>query len=118
MGYQKKLRVTAARRLNRVRSRIDSTTKCTHRLLVHRSNKQIYAQIVDRVSGSTLCSVCSLGSLDRGDNIPAAVTVGQKIAEAALQKGITTVVFDRGLNRYHGRIAALADAARERGLKF
>jgi len=86
--------------------------------LVHRSNKQIYAQIVDRVTGTTLCSACSLGSLDRGDNIAAAAVVGHRIAEAAMQMGIVTVVFDRGLNRYHGRIAALADAAREQGLKF
>lgn len=118
MGYQKKLRVTAERRLRRVRSRISATTDRRYRLLVHRTNKQIYAQIIDRESGNTLCSAASLGNLSRGDNVDAAASVGQLIARAALDAGISCVVFDRGSNRYHGRIAALADAARECGLVF
>lgn len=118
MGYQKALRVTAERRLKRVRSRISSTTNRSCRLLVHRTKKQIYAQVIDRETGRTVCSASSLGNLPRGDNIAAAFAVGELIARSALQAGISCVVFDRGLNRYHGRVAALADAARECGLVF
>lgn len=91
------------------------------RLCVFRSNKQIYAQVIDDVTGKTLVSASSLDkelSLANGSNVDAAKAVGELVAKRALAAKIETVVFDRGGYLYHGRIAALADAARAAGLKF
>jgi large subunit ribosomal protein L18 len=93
------------------------------RLSIFRSSKLIYAQIIDDAKGETLAAASSLekdtrASLKTGADIGAAKVVGKLVAERALGKGITDVVFDRGGYRYHGRVKALADAAREGGLKF
>lgn len=93
------------------------------RLSVFRSHKHIYAQIVDDSEGRTLISASSLDKqvrpqLSYGGNVAAAKVVGKVLGERARQAGITQVVFDRGGYKYHGRIKALADAAREAGLKF
>jgi large subunit ribosomal protein L18 len=93
------------------------------RLSVFRSSKHIYAQVIDDEKGETLASASSIekdtrASLKTGADIGAAKAVGKLVAERALGKGITEVVFDRGGYRYHGRVKALAEAAREGGLKF
>ena len=87
------------------------------RLSVFRSKKNIHAQIIDDVEGKTILSASSL-KLKGGSNITAAKQVGKLLVEKALAKGIKQVVFDRGRSRYHGRVKALADAAREGGLLF
>jgi large subunit ribosomal protein L18 len=93
------------------------------RLSVFRSSKHIYAQIIDDRNGATLASASSIekdmrGSLKTGANIEAAKAVGKTVAERASAKGIKNVVFDRGGYMFHGRVKALADAAREGGLNF
>ena len=91
------------------------------RLNVFRSNKQIYAQIIDDQNGVTLCSASSIEkelNITTGSNIAAAVAVGEAVAKRALELNITSVVFDRGGYLYHGRVKALADAARAAGLQF
>lgn len=93
------------------------------RLAVFRSNNHMYAQIIDDVAGNTLVSASTdqkdvKAELDKTNNVEAAAYLGTVIAKRALEKGITTVVFDRGGFLYQGKIAALADAAREAGLKF
>jgi len=93
------------------------------RLSVFRSSKHIYAQLIDDANGETLVSASSLEkdmrtSLKTGANIDAAKAVGKRLAERALQKGVKNVVFDRGGYLYHGRVKALAEAAREGGLSF
>lgn len=106
------------RRHARLRTRVSGTASCP-RLNVFRSNKHISCQIIDDEKGNTLvaCSSKNL-KLDNGGNVEAAKVVGTKIAELALANNIKEVVFDRGGYNYHGRIAALAKAAREAGLKF
>ena len=103
----------------RVRGKISGTPECP-RLNVFRSNANIYAQIIDDVSGVTLVSANTLEKDFEGatGNIEAAKKVGTILAERAKAKGIEQVVFDRGGYIYHGRIAALAEGAREAGLKF
>jgi large subunit ribosomal protein L18 len=93
------------------------------RLSVFRSSKHIYAQVIDDAKGTTLATASSLekdmrGSLKTGANVDAAKAVGKLLAQRAIEKGVKDVVFDRGGYLYHGRIKALADAAREGGLKF
>jgi large subunit ribosomal protein L18 len=93
------------------------------RLAVFRSQSHIYAQVIDDEAGQTLCAASSLDKqlkpqFKRGSNLAAAKAVGQLIAGRAKAKGVESVVFDRGGFQYHGRIKALADAAREAGLKF
>jgi len=91
------------------------------RLSVFRSSKHIYAQLIDDISGVTLGAVSTRAKdvgTEYGGNIKAAKSVGQKLAELAKSRGIAQVAFDRGHYRYHGRIKALADAAREGGLQF
>ncbi len=107
-----------ARKHARVRAKISGTPSCP-RLVVFRSNKNIEAQVIDDTKGVTLASASSVAlKLENGSNIAAAKQVGAKIAEVCKAKKISKVVFDRGGYLYHGRVAALADAAREGGLKF
>lgn len=106
------------RRHARVRTKVSGTAECP-RLNVFRSNAHIHAQIIDDTTGTTLVACSSVDmKLENGGNVAAATTVGAEIAKRALEKNITTVVFDRGGYVYHGRVKALADAAREAGLKF
>ena len=106
------------RRHERVRKTISGTKECP-RLNVFRSNKGIYAQVIDDVNKTTLASSSNLElKLKNGGNIEAAKAVGKDIAEKCLKLKIKTVVFDRGGYQYHGRVEALADAAREAGLEF
>ena len=110
--------VSRVRRHLRVRKKISGTADCP-RLSVYRSNKHRHAQIIDDVRGVTLASASSLQlKLANGGNIEAAKLVGEAVAKVALEAGITKVVFDRSGYVYHGRIEALADAARAAGLKF
>ena len=106
------------RKHKRVRAKISGTSD-RPRLVVFRSNKHIEAQIIDDVKGVTLVSASSVQlKLENGGNIEGAKVVGAKIAELAKAKKISNVVFDRGGYIFHGRVAALANAAREGGLKF
>ena len=105
-----------------IRTKITGTAE-RPRLTVFRSNAQIYAQIIDDVKGVTIASASSIDKdlrekLGHGGNIDAAKAVGEAIAKKALKAGVKNVVFDRGGFLYHGRIAAVADAAREAGLEF
>ena len=110
--------VARVRRHARVRAKISGTAE-TPRLCLYRSNKNIEAQIIDDVKGCTLVSSSSLSlKLENGSNIEAAAKVGKDIAEKAFAKKIEKVVFDRSGYVYHGRVKALAEAAREAGLKF
>lgn len=107
-------------RHKRVRSNINGTSEIP-RLCVFRSNQEIYAQIIDDETSTTLCSASSLDknlNIKNGGNVEAAKIIGKAIAEKAKQANITKVVFDRGGNLYHGRVAALAESARENGLEF
>ncbi len=107
------------KRHNRVRSKISGTAEMP-RLCVFRSENNIYAQIIDDVAQTTLVSASSVekGFEGNGGNCDAAKKIGAVVAERALQKGIENVVFDRGGYIYHGRVKALAEGAREGGLKF
>ena len=106
------------RRHVRVRQKISGTAECP-RLNVFRSNANIQAQIIDDVKGVTLVSASSMQlKLENGGNVEAAKAVGTELAKRALEKNIKAVVFDRGGYIYHGRVKALADAAREAGLVF
>ena len=112
-----------ARRQAKVRRNVRRAAGNRKRLSVFRSSKHIYAQVIDDVKGETLASASSLekemrGSLKTGANVEAAKAVGKLLAERASAKGIKDVVFDRGGYLYHGRVKALADAAREGGLNF
>lgn len=111
------------RRQARVRRAVKARTTRRVRLSVHRSSKHIYAQLIDDREGETVAAASSLekslrDALKTGANIEAAKAVGKLVAERARAKGIEDVVFDRGRYLYHGRVKALADAAREGGLKF
>ena len=108
------------RRHKRVRNKISGTPTCP-RLCVFRSNANIHAQIIDDTTGNTLCSASSLDKevvCNNGSNVEAATLVGTLVAKRALALNIEAVVFDRGGYLYHGRVKALADAARAAGLKF
>ena len=106
----------------RIRNRLSGTTECP-RLAVFRSNNHMYAQIIDDTVGNTLVSASTLqkdvkANLEKTNNVDAAAYLGKVIATKAVEKGIKDVVFDRGGFIYHGKIQALADAAREAGLNF
>ena len=112
--------VTRQKRHLRIRQNVFGTAE-KPRLNVFRSNKQIYAQIIDDETGKTLCSASSLDkeiSVKNGSNVNAATEVGTLVAKRALALNIEAVVFDRGGYLYHGRVKALAEAARAAGLKF
>ena len=106
------------RRRRRVRTALRKRAGDRPRLSVHRTGRHIYAQIIDDAQGRTLVAASTLGVSASGANVDAAVLVGKQIAEAAKNAGVTTVVFDRGGYLFHGRVKALADAAREGGLEF
>ena len=113
-------RVAKARRHFRLRKKVNGTAE-RPRLVVHRSSKHITVQIIDDLKGHTVASASSMEADVRaleGDKKARAAKVGQLAAARAKDAGVTAVVFDRGGNAYHGRIAALADAAREAGLEF
>lgn len=110
--------VSRLRRHARVRSKVSGTAE-KPRLCLYRSNKNIEAQLIDDVKGMTLASSSSMSlKLEKGGNIEASKAVGKDIAEKALKLNIKTVVFDRSGYIYHGRVKALAEAAREAGLAF
>ena len=114
----KEKREARLRRHTRVRKSVSGTTEVP-RLNVFRSNKGIYAQVIDDVTKTTLASSSNLElKIANGGNIEAAKAVGKDIAEKCKKLKIKTVVFDRGGYQYHGRVEALADAAREAGLEF
>ena len=122
MNHQKAKAKARLRRRRHVRRRIVGTTE-RPRLTVFRSSKHIYAQLIDDLTGNTLAAASSLApevhkDLPYGGNVKAAKAVGKRLAEVAKEKGIQKAAFDRGHYRYHGRIKALADAAREGGLQF
>ncbi|MBX3596210.1 MAG: 50S ribosomal protein L18 [Rhizobiaceae bacterium] len=109
------------KRAQRVRRQIKKVSGGKPRLSVHRSSKHIYAQIIDDNSGRTLAAASSLEKDQRGKtgaDSAAAATIGKLIAERAVKAGVNEVVFDRGAYIYHGRVRALAEAAREAGLNF
>jgi large subunit ribosomal protein L18 len=106
------------RRRRRVRTALRARAGGKPRLSVHRTGRHIYAQIIDDTLGRTLAAASTLGSTTSGATVAAAAEVGRKIAEAARQAGVSAVVFDRGGYLFHGRVKALADAAREGGLEF
>ncbi|CAM4080776.1 50S ribosomal protein L18 [Mesobacillus thioparans] len=110
---------TRRKRHGRVRAKL-SGTEARPRLNVFRSNKHIYAQLIDDVNGVTLASASTQDKEVNveGNNLEAAKQIGELIAKRAVEKGYKSVVFDRGGYLYHGRIQALADAARENGLEF
>ena len=106
----------------KLRNRLSGTAECP-RLAVFKSNNHMYAQIIDDTVGNTLVSASTLqkdlkAELEKTNNVDAAAYLGTVIAKKAMEKGITSVVFDRGGFIYHGKIKALADAAREAGLNF
>ena len=110
------------RRKNRVRKKLRGTAQ-QPRLSVHRSNKHVYCQVIDDESGRTLASASTRDKslrekIKSGGNCEAAKVVGEAIAERAQAAGVSIVTFDRGRYKYHGRVAELANAAREGGLKF
>ena len=106
------------RRHRRIRGKVAGTAE-RPRLAVFRSNKGIFAQLIDDESGRTLAGASWLGLKSfKGNRIEQATAVGKAVADAAKKAGIETVVFDRGGNLYHGRVKALAEGAREGGLKF
>jgi large subunit ribosomal protein L18 len=122
MDHQKSNHRRQLRRRNHVRRNITGTPQ-RPRLSVFRSSKHIYAQLIDDLTGVTLAAATSNSpdlrtNVPYGGNVKAAAVVGKKLAEAAKAKGITKAAFDRGHYRYHGRVKALADAAREGGLQF
>jgi large subunit ribosomal protein L18 len=101
---------------SRIREKLSGTAE-RPRLNVYRSLNHIYAQVIDDQSGETLASASTI-KLKNGGNVTAAKEIGKTVAEAAVAKGVKRVVFDRGGYLYHGRVKALADAAREAGLEF
>ncbi|MGE5612307.1 MAG: 50S ribosomal protein L18 [Bacillota bacterium] len=123
MADKNKLKqVRLERRRNHIRKKVFGTPQ-RPRLAVYRSSKHIYAQLIDDMSGRTVVSATSTsketrGELKHGANVKAAELIGKTIAERAVAAGIKEVAFDRGGRMYHGRIKALADAARKAGLKF
>ncbi|MFP1634047.1 50S ribosomal protein L18 [Zhengella sp. ZM62] len=116
-------KVATQRRASRIRRKIKAVSSGRPRLSVYRSSKNIYVQIIDDANGRTVAAASTLdkdlkGKLKTGADTAAAVEVGKLVAARAKEAGVTEVVFDRGPYIYHGRVKALADAAREGGLAF
>jgi large subunit ribosomal protein L18 len=119
----KNQREKSVRRAQRTRTRLRKFANGRLRLSVFRSSKNIYAQIIDDTNGITVAAACSLEDAakkehPKGGDVTAAGIVGKMIAERAVKAGVKEVVFDRGGNMFHGRVKALAEAAREGGLSF
>ncbi|MGH6865279.1 MAG: 50S ribosomal protein L18 [Methyloceanibacter sp.] len=117
------LKESFVRRSRRVRHTLKRASNGRARLSVFRSSKHIYAQVIDDTAGNTVAAASSLdkdlkGSLPKGSDLAAASAVGKLVAERSMKAGVKDVVFDRGGYLYHGRVKALADAARETGLNF
>ncbi len=122
-GTNSRQKARLQRRRGRVRGALARAANGRPRLSVFRSSKQIYAQVIDDANGRTLAAASSLekdlrGKLKTGADTTAAVEVGKLVAERAKAAGVNKVIFDRGGYIYHGRVKALADAARETGLEF
>ena len=122
MNHERAILKQRKRRSLRVRKRIRGTA-ARPRLAVFRSHKHLYAQVIDDGAGRTLAAASTVdkdlrGDVKYGGNKSAAASVGKAIAERSIATGINLVAFDRGACQYHGRVAALAEAAREAGLKF
>ena len=122
MKKLQKKQASLARRHRRVRGKVSGTPTCP-RLCITRSNSNMYAQVIDDVAGKTLCAVSTLGpdfkaTEQSGATVEGAAALGKISGAKAMEAGITAVVFDRGGNLYHGRIKAVAEGAREAGLKF
>ena len=122
MRHQKSLNLRRWRRTNRVRKKLRGSADHP-RLSIHRSNKHMYAQLIDDDSGTTICSASTRdkdlsGKCKNGGNCEAAKLIGETLAEKAKAAGVKRVIFDRGQFKYHGRVAQVADAAREAGLEL
>jgi large subunit ribosomal protein L18 len=117
MGKQGHKVTALARRRKRVRKKVTGTAE-RPRLTVRRSLKHIYAQVIDDTTGRTLASASSVALKISGGNVSSAKEVGKTLAEQALKNNVTSVQFDRNGRLYHGRLKALADAAREAGLRI
>jgi large subunit ribosomal protein L18 len=120
MNHERAILQQRKRRGFRVRKRIRGTSE-RPRLSIFRSHKHVYAQVIDDATGKTLASASSVDKdlgVKYGGNKDAAAAIGKAIAQRAIAAGVNQVAFDRGSCQYHGRVAALADAAREGGLKF
>ncbi len=122
MKKQKLVNKQRWRRTNRVRKKINGTAD-RPRLSINRSNKHLYCQLIDDDAGLTICAASTrdkalAGKVSYGGNCDAAKVIGAALAEKAKEAGITEVKFDRGAYKFHGRVAELANAAREAGLKF
>jgi len=122
-GIEMATKESTQRRAQRIRRQIKKVANGRPRLSVHRSSKHIYAQVIDDSNGTTVAAASTLekdlkGSLKTGADSAAAAAVGKLLAERATKAGIKDVVFDRGAYIYHGRVKALAEAAREGGLNF
>ena len=122
MNKLQKKQAGLRRRHTRVRGKVSGTAE-RPRLCVTRSNANMYAQVINDVTGVTICGVSTLGADFKatgksGATVEGAAVLGELIGKKAQEKGVTAVVFDRGGNLYHGRIAAVADGAREAGLEF
>lgn len=113
-------KIVSNKRKARVRKKLKKSSADKMRLSVFRSSKHIYAQVIDDTSGVTIASASTLekSSSSLGSNISSASKVGSEIAEKAIKAGVNEVFFDRGSYKYHGRVKALAENAREAGLKF
>jgi len=116
-------KTSTERRRERVRRQVRKVANGRPRLSVYRSGRHIYAQVIDDLAGRTVCAASSLekdmrSNLKTGADTNAAAEVGKLVASRAKEAGVENVVFDRGSYRYHGRVKALADAAREGGLNF
>jgi large subunit ribosomal protein L18 len=101
----------------RIRKKVQGTSE-RPRLSVFRSSKHIYAQVIDDAHGTTIAQASSVSGAASGNKVAVAKFVGSAVAKACIEKGVEQVVFDRGGYRYHGRVRALAESAREAGLKF
>jgi len=117
------LKESIQRRSARIRRQLKAVSTDRPRLSVHRSSKNIYVQLIDDLKGTTIAAASTLekglkGTLKTGADTAAAAAVGKLIAERAIKAGVKDVVFDRGSHIYHGRVKALAEAAREGGLNF
>ncbi len=122
MNHERAVLRQRLRRGYRVRKRVRGTSE-RPRLSVFRSHKHVYAQVIDDSTGQTLAAASTVdkdlrGDVKNGGNVTAATLIGKAIAERSLAAGVKQVAFDRGSNQYHGRVAALATAAREAGLSF